>query len=140
MVKKAATKKTAEKNVGGRPKRDPNTLRTERLVIRIHPDLMNSLTELARSNGITRSLLVERSMISFVNMSNGEPLLDFMGRALTGPAGVSPLGTMESFHQIWKRAVGGRYVPPDPNKKVVLPPDWEPMPSDISRNPEDDGV
>jgi hypothetical protein len=118
MVKKAAPKKVTEKNVGGRPKRDPDTLRTERLVLRIHPDLMRSLTDLAETNGITRSLLVERAMISFVNMSGPEPTLDFMGRALTGPPGVAPLGTMQSFNQIWKRAVGGSYVPPDPKKKL----------------------
>jgi hypothetical protein len=60
-------------------------------------------------------------------------VIDGKGRALTGSAGVSPLR-----NQIWKRAVGGRYVPPDPNKKAVLPS--EPMPSEISGNPEDDGV
>jgi predicted transcriptional regulator len=139
MVKKATTKKTG-KNVGGRPKRDPNTLRTERLVIRIHPDLMNALTDLARSNGITRSLLVERAMISFVNMSakDATPFLDFMGRALTGrPAGDQPLGTLQSFQQVWKKAVGGTYTPPTTN---VRPPGWEPLPSDISGNPEDDGI
>jgi hypothetical protein len=135
MVKKATPKK-AGKNVGGRPRRDPDTLRTERLVLRIHPDLMRSLTELAQANGITRSLLVERAMISFVNMSRPGPKLDLLGRELKGTEpGDAPLGTPQSFNQIWKRAVGGPYVAP---KSRVRPPGWEPSPGDISGNPEDD--
>jgi hypothetical protein len=123
VVKKATPKKATkqvEKNVGGRPKRDPNTLRTERLVIRTHPDLMRYLTELAGRNGITRSMLVERTLVSFVNLTIGEVVLDSMGRELKGkPAADEPLGTPESFNQIWRRAVGGRYVPP---QKVNEPP------------------
>jgi len=134
VVKRATPKKAAaeaEKNVGGRPKRDPHTLRTERLVVRIHPDLMQCLTDLAKDNGITRSMLVERAMVSFVNLSAGAPILDTMGRRLHGtePAGHA-LGTPASFNQIWKRAVGGTYAPP---KSRVQPPGWEP----ISENPED---
>ncbi|MGM4916298.1 hypothetical protein [Tardiphaga sp. 813_E8_N1_3] len=141
MVKKATPKKKAEKaekNVGGRPRRDPDTLRTERLVLRIHPDLMTAMTDLAKANGITRSMLVERAMISFVNMSNPatEARLDYMGRQMKGTeTGGAPLGTPQSFNQIWKRAVGGSYVAPKTN---VKPPGWEPNPSDITGNPDDD--
>jgi hypothetical protein len=99
VVKKATPKKATkqiEKNVGGRPKRDPNTLRTERLVIRTHPDLMRYLTELAGRNGITRSMLVERTLVSFVNLTIGEVVLDSMGRELKGRRaadGPSAVGT-----------------------------------------------
>jgi hypothetical protein len=108
MVKKATAKK-AEKNLGGRPRRDPATLRTERLVLRIHPDLMYCLTELAKENGLTRSMLVERAMVTFVNLSAGEPILDTMGRRLHGPESENVLGTPASFQHVWSRVVG---VPP----------------------------
>lgn len=138
MVKKAVPKK-GEKNIGGRPRRDPETLRTERLVLRIHPDLMTAMTDLAKANGITRSMLVERAMISFVNMSSPSSQLDFMGRQMKGTeTGSAPLGTPQSFNQIWKRAVGGSYVAPKGG--VKYPSDWEPSPGDISGNPEDDGI
>jgi hypothetical protein len=101
--------KKVEKNLGGRPRRDPETLRTDRLVIRIHPDLMSHLSELAKKNGLTRSMLVERALVSFVNLSTGQAILDSMGRELKGPpAAGDPLGTPASFDQVWRRAVGGR--------------------------------
>lgn len=123
MVKKKTP--NPSKNIGGRPKRDPNTLRTERLVVRIHPDLMEHLTEMSQENGITRSLLVERCLVQFINLSKGEPILDYMGRELTEePNKAAPLGTPESFRNIWRRAIGGD---PQPRKR---PPGWQPNRSD----------
>jgi hypothetical protein len=125
MVKKSKPKKATEKNVGGRPKRDPDSLRTERLVIRIHPDLMNRLTEISKRNGITRSLLVERALIELVNLATGKPVLDLNGREMAGQTPVAePLGTPQSFQQLWRRAVGGSYVPPKAGG--VIPPGSEP--------------
>lgn len=127
MVKKA----NPSKNPGGRPARDPDTLRTERLVVRIHPDLMRTLTEMSAENGITRSLLVERCLVEFVNLSKGRAVLDFMGRELKGEPreGVRPLGTPESFRSIWRRAIGGDPAQP---RTVRHPPDYEP-PNDEDR-------
>jgi hypothetical protein len=132
------SEKKVEKNLGGRPPRDPDTLRTERLVVRIHPDLMRWLTKLATENGITRSLLVERSLVTFVNLSQPEPILDAMGRELQAePPEGAPLGTPESFASIWKRAFGGEYK--RPHGRRTMPPGWKPeRPSDLSGNPEDD--
>jgi len=143
VVKKATPKKPAkkvEKNVGGRPRRDPDTLRTERLVLRIHPDLMAELTDIARRNGLTRSMLVERTLISMVNLEGGEPYkLDFAGRHLNydqPPPGRSPLGTPDSFARIWSRMIGGAPAPRNPQ-----PPGWvRPGRGDRSGNPEDDGT
>lgn len=123
---KKATKRAQEKNLGGRPRRDPNTLRTDRLVIRVHPDLMTWLGRLSAENGITRSMLVERTLVSFVNLSQPQPILDYMGRELKSepPPQSRPLGTPESFRSIWQRAIGG-----DPAKPRRHPADYEP-PSD----------
>jgi len=138
MVKKATTKK-AVKNLGGRPRRDPRLLRTERLVLRIHPDLMECLTGLSTEHGITRSLLVERAMVTFVNMAAGSPILDNMGRRLAGhDESDHMLGTPASFQNVWNRVLGKPNASPTGMPQT---PRWvKPDPSDRSGNPEDDGV
>jgi hypothetical protein len=110
---KPKPKKAVERIQGrGRPSRDPDSLRTERLVVRIHPDLMRWLTKIATENGITRSLLVERTLVSFINLSQGTPVLDHMGREFQDePPQDSPLGTPQSFSSVWRRAIGGEYKP-----------------------------
>lgn len=137
VVKKTKPKSKDSRNVGGRPKRDPDTLRTERLVVRIHPDLMECLTALAKENGLTRSMLVERSMVSFVNLSAGEPILDTMGRRLSGPESSGDmLGTPSSFSRVWSRVLGGAPAQSNPQ-----PPRWVRQGrGDKSGNPEDDGI
>jgi predicted transcriptional regulator len=91
------------------------------LVLRIHPDLMECLTGLAADSGITRSMLVERAMVTFVNLSTGNPILDSMGRRLRGQGEAGHvLGTPESFAQIWQRIGGGGSVNPIPPQ----PPSW----------------
>lgn len=139
MVKKA-TRKKAAKNVGGRPKRDPASLRSERLVLRIHPDLMECLTGIAAENGLTRSLIVERAMVTFINNAAGEPILDSMGRRLAGPTEAGHvLGSPASFDHIWSRVIG---VPSAaPAGTTPQPPKWaRPGRGDKSGNPDDDGV
>lgn len=134
MVKKATAKKSG-KNPGGRPPRDPDTLRTERLVLRIHPDLMRCLTALANDSGLTRSMLVERALVSFVNLSAGNPIIDSMGRLLhAGERQGHALGTTESFEQIWRGVAAAPTVTPRPGgfprwvppARVQYPPDYSP--------------
>ncbi|MBN9007554.1 MAG: hypothetical protein J0H40_19325 [Rhizobiales bacterium] len=141
MVKKA-TRKPRE-NVGGRPRQDPATLRTERLVIRVHPDLMGELTRLAGDNGITRSLLVERSMIALVNQQAVEPILDHGGRRLVTEAPTAPpLGTPDSFNQLWSKVIGGAPAPA-PRRGMPRPPErppgWKPPqpPPGFEHDPSD---
>lgn len=125
MVKKAVSKNAGKKrgkNPGGRPRQDPDSLRTERLVLRIHPDLMKALTDLAQNNGITRSMLIERAMIALINEQNpGGLLLAMNGRKLLSadPPTRSPLGTPDSFKQLWSRVIGGKPANPNPQ-----PPSW----------------
>jgi hypothetical protein len=110
MAKDSRTKRAAQKlqsNRVGRPPRDPDTLRTDRLVLRTHPDLINHLESLAKKNGLTRSMLCERALISFVNLNAGFPVLDSMGREPREPVRGDDLGTPASFDQIWRRAVAG---------------------------------
>jgi hypothetical protein len=106
--------KPKKKRAAGRPTRDPDSLRTERLVVRIHPDLMGWLSKISSENGITRSLLVERTLVAFINLSqpDGAEVLDHMGRELKSePPADAPLGTPGSFKSVWRRAIGGEYKP-----------------------------
>jgi hypothetical protein len=92
------------------------------------------LTEISKRNGITRSLLVERALIELVNLATGKPVLDLNGREMAGQIPVAePLGTPQSFQQLWRRAVGGSYVPPKAGG--VMPTGSEPSDDD----PENDG-
>lgn len=111
MAKDSRAKQTARKpksNRLGRPARDPDTLRSDRLVLRIHPHLMKYLEGLAQKNGLTRSMLCERALVGFVNLNAGYPVLDGMGREAREPSRGDNLGTPASFDQIWRRAVGGQ--------------------------------
>jgi hypothetical protein len=73
----------------GRPPGDPDDLRTERLAIRMHPDLVFELNVLARLEGVTRSVLVERLLIRLVNDHYHRTIVDQVGRYLDGPPDVS---------------------------------------------------
>jgi hypothetical protein len=100
MVKKSTPRK-AVKDVGGRPRRDPDSLRTERLVLRIHPDLMAELTDLAQRERFTRSTLIEGALIILVNAAAADAgelvKLDLAGRYLNHDLPPSPRRSLSSF-------------------------------------------
>jgi hypothetical protein len=74
-----------EKRSRGRPAGDPDDLRTERIAIRVHPDLIFELNVLARLDGVTRSVLVERLLIRLVNDHYHRTVVDQIGRYVVGP-------------------------------------------------------
>jgi hypothetical protein len=96
MAKKAAPRRA------GRQPQDPRTIRSERLVLRVHPDLMATLDQLARESSISRSQLVERTLISFCNIDPRNNL-DMTGRR-TKPGTNQPdlLATPGDFKRRWK--------------------------------------
>jgi hypothetical protein len=72
-------------------------MRSERLVLRIHSDLMYALTTRAKERGVTRSMYIEKILIAYMNEVERAGL-DGLGRHrgdLEMPAfmggGVSPL-------------------------------------------------
>jgi hypothetical protein len=77
--------KDEQKRSRGRPAGDPDDLRTERIAIRVHPDLIFELNVLARADGVTRSVLVERLLIRLVNDHYRRSVVDQVGRYLNGP-------------------------------------------------------
>ena len=62
-------------------------LRSERLVQRIHPDLMSVILQRSREAGFTRSQYVERILIQFMNTVEGAELDAIGKRRAPGQAG-----------------------------------------------------
>jgi hypothetical protein len=79
------TVKKEKKRSRGRPAGDPEDLRTERIAIRCHPDLVIELNVLARLEGVTRSVLIERLLIRLVNDHFNRTVVDKVGRYTDGP-------------------------------------------------------
>lgn len=79
MVKQAIKKKRAS----GRPRGDPEDLRTARIAIRLHPDLTEVVNAACRYVGLNRSIFIERCLIEWCNAHaneiNSDPL-DAIGR------------------------------------------------------------
>jgi hypothetical protein len=82
MVSKPAPgKKTAGRRPG-----PPEDVRSERMVVRMHPDLVESLTERAKVYGVSRSQYVERILIGYLNMQEGQKQIDLTGRYVKSTA------------------------------------------------------
>ncbi len=87
MVKAAKT--TKPKRPMGRPPLDPGDLRTERIAIRLHPDLYEEVGKAARDAGTNKSLWVEGAVINAINallMSRGKRPVDRIGKYLSDEA------------------------------------------------------
>jgi hypothetical protein len=107
-----------EKRSRGRPAGDPDDLRTERIAIRVHPDLIFELNVLARLDGVTRSVLVERLLIRLVNDHYRRTIIDQVGRYLDGPPDEPLRGSargIEYIRQVQKKAAPKRK--PNPRSK-----------------------
>lgn len=65
---------------GGRKPGNPEDLKSVRLVMRAHPDLVDALTERGRLYGVSRTEYVERILISYLNLQDGQRPLDWSGR------------------------------------------------------------
>ena len=84
MVKAAKTPKP--KKPMGRPPLDPSELRTERIAIRLHPDLYGEIGKFARIAGMNKSLFIERVVINYLNgelEQTGDRPLDNIGKYFT---------------------------------------------------------
>ncbi|HWF84818.1 MAG TPA: hypothetical protein VG222_08235, partial [Vicinamibacterales bacterium] len=68
-----------EKIKRGRRPGSPDAKRSYRYVMRMHPDLADTLAHLADEAGMSRALFVERILISFVNQ-DPRISLDHVGR------------------------------------------------------------
>src|SRR5215218_3861055 len=64
----------------GRPRIDPEDMRTVRFSLRLHPDMFDALSQLARRMGLNRSVCAQHILISSINADAGYDLLDMVGR------------------------------------------------------------
>src|SRR3984893_4480053 len=78
MVKEASKAKGSRRSP--RKAADAGDTRTERLVLRVHPDLVEVLTERAREKGITRSAYVEQLLVGWVRLDPRNRRLDAIGK------------------------------------------------------------
>jgi hypothetical protein len=129
--------KTGKIRKQNRSRIKPGDARQERLVLRIHPDLMAVLIQRSRESGLTRSQYVERILVGYVvNVEGAE--LDAIGRRVVGPV-VSAVA--DPFLAL-RRPAGAKppltyQLPPergDPDAR----PDHEDERSDLDTPPEDD--
>lgn len=98
MVKTSLPKK--KKRAGGRPSGDPRDLRTERVAIRLHPDLTAEVNKACRAVGVNRSIFIERLLIEWLYAHSAEiPFtpVDAIGRYISvdehaGPPRIVPPG------------------------------------------------
>lgn len=74
-------------------------LRSERLVQRIHPDLMSAIMQRAREAGFSRSLYVERILIQFMNSMEGAELDAIGKRRPPGQAAIFGQ-KLDQLHQV----------------------------------------
>ncbi|PZA13865.1 hypothetical protein DNX69_00010 [Rhodopseudomonas palustris] len=85
MVKdsKPVQKKSQAPPRPGRQAR-PDDVRSARLILRAHPDLMKILTVRARAAGVSRSRYVERLLVAWLNADPRNPRMDAVGKILGG--------------------------------------------------------
>ena len=100
MVK--ATSKVIDENAGRRRRSPRKTVeagdtRTERLVLRVHPDLIEVLTVRARERGITRSAYVEQLLIGWVRLDPRNRRLDMIGKIIPGAQDPEELKRRSAF-------------------------------------------
>jgi hypothetical protein len=65
---------------GGRKPGNPADVRSERIVLRAHPDLVDALTERGKVYGVSRSQFIERILITYLNLQQDQRPLDLTGR------------------------------------------------------------
>jgi hypothetical protein len=124
VVKDSKTRKKA-----GRPPIDPADLRTERIALRVHPDLLHDIDTQARDAGFVRSVMIERILIAYVNHVAGVDVLDAIGRRIETMASMQdryPADWHERMQAAPARAVMRLGSPEDrrwpPRKPTRKPP------------------
>jgi hypothetical protein len=88
----------------GKPAR-PGEVRSDRLIMRVHPDLLGILSERAREKGLTRSQYVEQILVGWCRLDPRNRRVDMIGKY--DPAAPSPeeLRSRSSFRfaDLWTK-------------------------------------
>lgn len=132
------------------PTPDPASARSDRLVLRTHPNLMAILTARAEERGISRSQYIEKILIGWCNLDPRNRRLDLNGKLIEGATRPkelrekSPLAYAERWQRFasasdlvlgssppreWFDVDDDQYVlDADPNVNIVAPDDEDPPP------------
>jgi hypothetical protein len=130
MAKKAKTsakRRLTNRDLGGRPPTDPATHRSGRLVLRVHPDFMATLTLRADEQRMTRSRFVEEILMGVLALDPRNPRFDKFGRIdpKAATAQQRQLNNPISYlNQI--AAFSGLNASVFPQLRPQLPPGWTP--------------
>lgn len=96
-----------EKDLGGRPPRDADTLRTERLVLRVHPDFLATLSERAEELRMTRSRYVEELLRGVLALDPRNPRFDRNGKIDPAAPTAAQLQMRNPIHYLNLMAASG---------------------------------
>jgi hypothetical protein len=104
MVKKQQPWSSRFKEKPG-PKIAESDIRTERLAMRVHPDLIHIVDQRAREQNLTRSAYIERLLVGYIQADPRNPKIDSRGKLVENAA--SPLEMMNKdsirFGEKWSR-------------------------------------
>lgn len=131
-LKPSRKSRGTEKDLGGRPPRDADTLRTERLVLRVHPDFLDVLTERAEEQRMTRSRYVEELLRGILALDPRNPRFDRNGKIDPNAPTAAQLQLRNPLHYLQMAAAAGGMQAgffPQPGQ-FVHPPGYEPPPPD----------
>lgn len=133
MVKKAIPKKavkadTPAKDGAGRPARDGETLRSDRLVMRVHPDFMAVLSQRAEEQRMSRSRFIEEVLRVYLSLDPRNPRFDVHGKIDPNAPTAAQRQLSNPLHLLQQIAAGsalqsGFYPQPG---GFVLPRGYEP--------------
>jgi hypothetical protein len=71
---------TMKNKLNGRPRGNPDDLKSSEIALRIHPDLNSQLIRMARLEGISKAALINRVLIRLVNDRLNRTVVDNIGR------------------------------------------------------------
>jgi hypothetical protein len=88
----------------GKPAR-PGEVRDARLIMRMHPDLLEILTERAREKGLTRSQYVEQILIGWVRLDPRNRRIDMIGKYVEDAPSPAQFQLRSSFRfaELWTK-------------------------------------
>jgi hypothetical protein len=122
-------------------KAKPDDVRTDRLVLRVHHDLMEILSERAREKGETRSHYVEKLLVGWVRLDPRNRKVDLIGKYVPDAPDPRDPKRMSSFgyHERWRKFNNAsRLLLGAPPPSDWLPDEEGGDPADYRQQPDDD--
>jgi len=90
-------KESKKKRMKPGPKIDEEDVRSERLTMRVHPDLMHILDVRSRERNMSRSAYIEQIMVGWIQADPRNPKIDSRGKIVDGAPTPLELMNNKSF-------------------------------------------